>query len=98
MTFLGLRESADQERDEVDEDSSFIDAGSHSEHFNEADSDDEEQEEVEDTSSFVAEAPQLAGVNGDQVPSWASFGAALSSIEGNEEKMCAVGHWVKHTS
>ena len=95
---LGLRESADQERDGVEDDCSFVDSGSHPEGFNEIHSGDQEEDEVEDDGSFVDEGSQPAGFNGDQEPSRALSGAAVSSIEDTEERMCAVGRWVEHSS
>ena len=94
MTFLDLRKSADQGRDGVDDDCSYIDTGSHQEGLNEAHFGDQVREEEDDASSFVDEGSHAAGFDGDQ-PSWASFGGDLSSIEDQEEKMSAVGRWVE---
>ena len=82
-------DSANQERDELDDECSFVDTGSHSEGCDEAHSGDQERERVED------EGSQPVEFNGDQELSWASSGAAVSSIEKPEEKMCAVGRWVE---
>ena len=93
--YLDLRDRANQERDEVDDECSFVDTGPHSEGCDEAHSGDQEREGVEDEGSFVDEGSQPVEFNGDQEPSWASSGAAVSSIEKPGEKMCAVGRWVE---
>ena len=78
----------------MEENCSYIDAGSHSEDLNEAHVGDQEGEAVKEEGSFVDEGSQPVGFDGDQEPSWALSGAAVSSIEDHDEKMCAVGRWI----
>ena len=82
----------------MDDECSFVDTGSHSEGFDEAQFGDQEREEAEDHSSFVDEDFQPADFNGNPEPSWASCEAAVSSIEDREGKMCAIGHWIENNS
>ena len=58
----------------------------------------EEEDDDDDEDSFVDECFQPANFSGNQEPSWASSGPALSSIEEPEEKMGAVGHWIQNNS